>query len=60
MSAVRTTKIVGFSMPPQQDYYINGVTLEIFEGAGADPALVTMLRTALDSREEMEIRWSRA
>jgi hypothetical protein len=47
-------------MPPQQDYYINGVTLEIFEGAGADPALVTMLRTALDSREEMEIRWSRA
>lgn len=34
--------------------------LEIFEGAGVDPALVTMLRTALDSREEMEIRWSRA
>ena len=24
-----------------QDYYINEATLEIFEGAGADPALVT-------------------
>ena len=43
-----------------QDYYINEATLEIFEGAGADPALVTVLRTALDDRKEMEIRWSRA
>jgi hypothetical protein len=43
-----------------QDYYINEATLEIFESAGADPALITMLRTALDDREEMEIRWSRA
>ena len=43
-----------------QGYCINEATLEIFEGAGADPALVTMLRTALDGREEMKIRWSGA
>ena len=43
-----------------QDYYINEATLEMFEGAGADPGLITLLRTALAGREDMEIRWSRA
>lgn len=43
-----------------QDYYINRATLDMFEGAGADPSLVSVLRTALAAREDMEIRWSRA
>ena len=42
-----------------QDYYINETTLDIFQEAGADPALITMLRAALNGRTEMEIRWSR-
>lgn len=42
-----------------QDYYINETTLDLFQGAGADPALITMLRAALNGRAEMEIRWSR-
>ena len=40
-----------------QDYYINGATLDLFESRGADPALVTLLRQALGSREDMDIRW---
>lgn len=43
-----------------QDYYINGDTIGILEEAGADAGLVLLLREALNSREEMEIRWSRA
>ena len=42
-----------------RDYYINLETLDIFEDAGADPALVTMLRTALGGRSEMDVRWER-
>ena len=41
------------------DYYINRDTLDIFEQDGADPALLNVLRTALGTREEMEIRWER-
>jgi processive 1,2-diacylglycerol beta-glucosyltransferase len=42
-----------------QDYYINAATLDLFEERGADKMLVTLLRTALGGRTEMEIRWSR-
>lgn len=42
-----------------QDYYINRTTLDLFEGNGADPALLEVLRRALGQREEMDIRWSR-
>ena len=42
-----------------RDYYINDATLESFEEAGADPALIKVLRAALNGRTEMEIRWSR-
>jgi len=45
--------------PTDQDYYIDLATLEMFEEAGADGALVAMLRQALGEREGMEIRWSR-
>jgi processive 1,2-diacylglycerol beta-glucosyltransferase len=41
------------------DYYINAATLDLFEERGADKMLVTLLRTALGGRTEMEIRWSR-
>jgi hypothetical protein len=40
-----------------QDYYINGATLDLFTSRGADPALVALLRQALGEREEMDIRW---
>jgi hypothetical protein len=43
-----------------QDYYVNETTLDMFEEAQADPALVSLLRKALDGRGEMEIRWSRS
>ena len=40
------------------DYYIDGPTLDMLQEAGADPALILMLRTALGSREGIEIRWA--
>ena len=43
-----------------QDYYINVTTVDGFEEAGADRALVDLLRRALQGREEMELRWSRS
>ena len=39
------------------DYYINVDTLDYFNQQGADPSLVTLLRNALGSRTEMDIRW---
>jgi processive 1,2-diacylglycerol beta-glucosyltransferase len=41
-----------------QDYYLNRATLDYLEGSGADPELVRLLKTALDEREDLEIRWS--
>jgi hypothetical protein len=43
-----------------QDYYINVTTIDNFEEAGADKALIDLLRRALTGREEMEVRWSRS
>ena len=43
-----------------QDYYINEATLDVFEESGADKALVSLLRGALNGRTEMEVRWSRS
>lgn len=42
-----------------QDYYINATTIDLFENAGADAALVELLRRGLGDREEMDVRWSR-
>jgi processive 1,2-diacylglycerol beta-glucosyltransferase len=42
------------------DYYINQATIEMFEQRQADPQLLDVLRKALLSRSDMEIRWSRA
>jgi processive 1,2-diacylglycerol beta-glucosyltransferase len=40
-----------------QDYYIDAGTLEMLEADGGDPALLTLLRSALGTREGMEVRW---
>src|SRR5262245_48133324 len=42
-----------------RDYWFDTASLDILEEAGADPTLVTVLRTALGDREEMELRWER-
>ena len=42
-----------------RDYYIDGPTLDMLQEAGADPALIQTLRSALGSREGMEIRWGK-
>ncbi|HEV2854623.1 MAG TPA: galactosyldiacylglycerol synthase [Thermoanaerobaculia bacterium] len=42
------------------DYYLNGSTVDFLEGEGAAPELVAILRRALDGRDEAEIRWARS
>ena len=41
-----------------QDYAITPLLLEYFEGLGADPQLITLLKDALGGRAEIEIVWS--
>jgi hypothetical protein len=41
------------------DYYIDLPTIEMLEGANADPALIELLRGALGPRPDVTIRWSR-
>ena len=41
-----------------QDYAVTPLLLEYFEGLGADPELITLLKDALGGREEIEIIWS--
>jgi hypothetical protein len=41
-----------------RDYYIDRPTLDMLQEAGADPGLIQTLRSALGSREGMEIRWA--
>lgn len=43
-----------------QDYYFTEATLDLLEKGGVDTALVSLLRSALNGRPEMEIRWSRS
>ena len=42
-----------------RDYYINKVTLEMFEKNGIDQELLQLLTDAIGTREDMEIVWSR-
>jgi processive 1,2-diacylglycerol beta-glucosyltransferase len=42
-----------------QDYYVDADTVAMLEDAGADQDLLTLLRTALEGRDGLEIRWSR-
>jgi processive 1,2-diacylglycerol beta-glucosyltransferase len=39
------------------DYYINADTLDYFAQQGAEPSLIALLRNALGSRPDMDIRW---
>ena len=41
------------------DYYINRTTVHILEQEGGDAELISVLRSALGEREEMDIRWER-
>ncbi len=43
-----------------RDYYLNQATLDMFEQAGGDAALIALLRQAMGDREDMDIRWERA
>ena len=42
------------------DYYLNRAAVDILVEQGAPPELVTVLRAALGSSEETEIRWQRS
>jgi hypothetical protein len=41
------------------DYYINRATLDAFDEQGGDQAVVGLLRAAMGSRDDMDIRWQR-
>jgi hypothetical protein len=41
------------------DYFVDGPTVDILEAAGASSALVGMLRTAIGSSDGIDIRWER-
>jgi processive 1,2-diacylglycerol beta-glucosyltransferase len=41
-----------------QDYAVTPLLLEYFEGLGADPTLISLLKDALGEREEIEIVWN--
>lgn len=42
-----------------QDYYLDERMMDMLEEAGADDALMQLLRGALGDRDEIEIRWAR-
>ena len=46
--------------PEDQDYYIDGPTLDLLESEGVDEGLLKILQDGLGSRPEMEVKWSRA
>jgi processive 1,2-diacylglycerol beta-glucosyltransferase len=41
-----------------RDYYINVTTIDYFAQQGADAALISLLRSALGDRPDMDIRWT--
>jgi hypothetical protein len=41
------------------DYWIDGPTIDMLEEDGAPDGLVSLLRTALQGREGIEVAWSR-
>jgi hypothetical protein len=43
-----------------QDYYIDGATVEMLEAAGADTDLAALLRRALHGRDGLDITWTPA
>ncbi len=41
------------------DYYLSRPTVDMLEADGADPALIVLLRQALDDHGEVDIIWRR-
>ena len=41
------------------DYYLSEPTIDMLEADGADPALIVLLRQALDDHGEVDIIWRR-
>lgn len=41
------------------DYYLSVGTVDMLEADGADPALIALLRKALDEHGEVDIGWKR-
>jgi len=41
------------------DYFLSEATVDMLEFDGADPALITILRQALDEHGEVDIVWKR-
>ena len=41
------------------DYYLNRATLDAFAEQGGEPSVIGLLRTAMGTRDEMDIRWQR-
>jgi hypothetical protein len=42
-----------------QDYYIDGATVDLLEQGGATPQLLSLLRSAVGSSEGVEVRWEK-
>ena len=42
-----------------KDYYLSEATVNMLEADDADPALITLLRQALDEHGEVDIVWKR-
>lgn len=43
-----------------RDYYISGPTIDLLEEEGGDPALMATLRSAVGTREGVNVRWVRS
>lgn len=41
------------------DYYLSEATVDMMEADGADPALIGLLRQALDDHGEVDVLWKR-
>jgi hypothetical protein len=41
------------------DYFVDGATVDILDAAGASSALVSMLRAAIGNSEGIDIRWEK-
>ena len=42
-----------------KDYYLNAEMIDMLAAGGADAALLTLLRSALGGKDDLEIRWER-
>jgi hypothetical protein len=42
-----------------QDYYLDGATLDFLAARGADAVLLTLLQAALGEKESGTVRWER-